>query len=250
MSALVTVAVPTLNQGRFLGDALESIFRQEVPVEVFVADGGSTDNTLDVIRHWAPRLAGWRSEQDLGQSAAINACIRQGQSPFVMWLNSDDLLLDGGLCLLLSALEGVPRWPMVYGQVWNADENLQRTSHVFTRAFCERLMANLNIISQPGTLIRRSVWESVGGVDESLHMALDYDLWWRIYIKHGAPGYIPSDVAINRNHGLTKTRTRRKQHYQEAIHVVRRHYGSVPWKWWLAWPLAVWGRSLLERQEL
>lgn len=249
MHALVTIVIPTLNQGRFLGDALDSIFRQAVPVEVFVADGGSSDNTQEILRDWEHRLAGWRSGPDQGQAAAINEGIQCGAAPFVAWLNSDDLYLGGGLQLLLSALEAHPQWPMVYGRVWNTDEKLQRTSRVYTRAFSERVMAQMNLVSQPGTLIRRCAWEEVGGLDESLHLALDYDLWWKIYRLHGMLGYVADDVAINRNHQETKTRTRRKQHYQEAMGVVRKHYGCVPWKWWLAWPMAVWGRSLLARQK-
>lgn len=249
MPPLVTIAVPTLNQGHFLEQALASIFRQDLPVEVFVADGGSKDNTPDILRAWESRLAGWTSGLDAGQAAAINACIARGTAPYVAWLNSDDLYLDGGLALLLQALETRPDWPAVYGRVWNADENLRRTTRVFTRPFSEGLMAVLNLISQPGTLMRRQAWESLGGLDESLHLALDYDLWWRLYKRHGAPGYVPMDVAINRNHCQTKTRTRRVEHYREAIAVVRRHHGRVPLKWWLAWPLAVWGRSLLEQQK-
>jgi hypothetical protein len=64
---LVTVAVPCFNQGRYLQQALESIFAQDVSVEVFVCDGGSTDESLEVIRRWEPRLAGWRSHADAGR---------------------------------------------------------------------------------------------------------------------------------------------------------------------------------------
>ena len=66
MDAQVTIAVPSLNQGRYLDDTLSSIFQQDRPAEVFVLDGGSTDNSLDVIRKWEPRLAGWRSHADGG----------------------------------------------------------------------------------------------------------------------------------------------------------------------------------------
>src|SRR5215204_968368 len=97
----VTVAVPSFNQGRYLDQALESIFAQEIPVEVFVCDGGSTDESVDVIRRWEGRLAGWRSQPDAGQSAAINEGVAKGSAPFVCWLNSDDWLLPGGLARLL-----------------------------------------------------------------------------------------------------------------------------------------------------
>ena len=63
---LLTVAVPSFNQGVFLEAALSSIFAQNLPVEVFVLDCGSTDHTLEVIQRWAPRLAGWRSYADAG----------------------------------------------------------------------------------------------------------------------------------------------------------------------------------------
>lgn len=75
---LVTIAVPSLNQGRYLDDALASIFDQRLPVEVFVADGGSTDNTLEVIGRWEGRLRGWYSQPDGGQAAAVNTCIASG----------------------------------------------------------------------------------------------------------------------------------------------------------------------------
>lgn len=246
-AARVTVAVPSFNQGRYLERALESVFAQGVPVEVYVADAGSDDGTLDVVRRWETRLLGWRSHPDRGQSAAINEGIAKGSAPYVCWLNSDDWLLEGGLARLLAALEGEPAAAMAYGRAWNHDERTQRRRPVFVRPFGERLMAQLNIVSQPATLVRRSAWEALGGVDERLQMAMDYDLWWRIYRRFGAPLFVDAYVAVNREHGATKTATQRRAHYREAIDVVRRHYGRVPLKWWLAQPYAVWYRSLVGR---
>lgn len=246
---LVTVAIPSFNQGKFLNDALASVFQQELPVEVYIADGGSTDETLQVIERWESRLAGWRSHPDAGQSAAINECIAQGSAPFVCWLNSDDLFLPNGLKTLLKALDEHPEWPAAYGKAWNVSDTLARRSPVWTQPFSERRLAIRNIISQPATLIRRTAWEKVRGVDETLRMAMDYDLWWRLFRNVGPLGYVEKDIALNREHAATKTRTNRRKHYQEAITIVRRHYGSVPLKWWLAWPLSVWLRSLRAPQS-
>jgi hypothetical protein len=249
MHPAITIAVPSFNQGRFLDDALASIFSQSVPVEVFVADGGSTDNTLAVIRKWESKLAGWRSRQDGGQAAAINESIARGTAPYVAWLNSDDLYLPDGLQALLTELLKTTGWPAVYGGAWNVDVRLKRTSRVLVQAFSRKRMATRCIISQPATLIRRTAWEAVGGLDESLHMAFDYDLWWRLFLRVGALGRVEKDVALNRDHEETKSRTERKRHYREAIAVVRKHHGSVPVKWWLAWPVKVWLLSLRVRQK-
>jgi GT2 family glycosyltransferase len=241
---LVTVVVPSFNQGRFLDDALSSIFQQQCPVEVFVLDGGSTDNSVDVIKKWAPRLAGWRSGTDEGQAAAINEGIAMGSAPFVCWLNSDDWLLPNGLKTLLAALHLNPGTPAVYGRSWNVVQKTGKQSPVWVEPFDEARLALFCIVSQPATLIRRSAWAAVGGLDATLHMAMDYDLWWRLYKQIGPLRFVDDFVAVNREHEATKTRSFRRRHYQEAIAVVRKHNGRVPLKWWLAQPYSVWFRSL------
>lgn len=246
---LITVAVPSLNQGRFLEQTLASIFSQGVPVEVMLADGGSTDNTREVIEKWQDKLAWWCSEPDAGQAAAINKAIAQGSAPYVCWLNADDSYLPDGLSILLKCLESDAVVPAVYGRVWNTDEQGKPTTPYWTAPFSEWRLAQHCFISQPGTLMRRAVWESVAGVDEHLHLAMDYDLWWKILRRYGPMAYVPEYVACNRVHGMTKTASQRREHYREAMAVVRRHTGRVPLKWYLAWPWAVWLRSRLAEQK-
>lgn len=243
-SPVVTVAVPSFNQGRFLVDALNSVLAQDVPVEVFVADGGSTDDSVDIIRKFAPRLAGWRSRPDSGQSAAVNESVALGTAPFVYWLNSDDLLAPRGLATLLEALGAAPEAPAAYGRAQNLDGRSGRRTEVWVEPFSPQRLAQRCIIAQPATLIRRSAWEAIGGVDENLHMAMDYDLWWRLYRRFGPLQFVDAVVAVNRVHEDTKTRRNRRHHYREAMEIVRRHNGSVPLKWWLAQPYAVWYRSM------
>jgi glycosyltransferase involved in cell wall biosynthesis len=240
---LVTVVVPSFNQGRYLQEALASVFDQELPLEVFVLDGGSVDETQQIIDAWSERLAGWRSHPDGGQAAAVNEGVRRGSAPYVYWLNSDDLLLPGGLRTLVAALEAAPEAPAVYGKVYNQIEPSGARSPVRVEPFDEVRLALRCIVSQPGVLIRRTCWDHVGGVDSSLHMALDYDLWWRLYRAFGPLRFVPEFVAVNREHDTTKTRSFRRAHYSEAIQTVRKHYGVVPLKWWLYRPYAVWWKS-------
>ena len=103
-SKLVTIVVPSYNQGIFLDKCLDSIFAQNIPVEVFVMDGGSKDNTLEVIKKWEYKLQGWRSRKDEGQSAAINEGMKLGTAPYCCWLNSDDYFLEDSLSLLLDSM--------------------------------------------------------------------------------------------------------------------------------------------------
>ena len=248
-SALITVAVPSLNQGRHLRDALQSIFDQGVPVEVFVADGGSSDESVDIIREFAPRLSGWRSHPDNGQAAAVNECIALGHAPYVCWLNSDDMLLSGGLAALMRALETEPAAsaaPAAYGRVMKLIEETQRKHEVAVEPFDAGRLARRCIVSQPATLIRRSAWEAVGGLDESLHFVMDYDLWWRLYQHCGALRFVDQLIAVDRDHAKTKSRNNRYAHYLEGIAIVERHADSTPvWSRFVPLPLR-WRASLVK----
>jgi GT2 family glycosyltransferase len=241
---IVTIAVPSYNQGRFLEGTLNSIFEQELPVEVFVADAGSTDQSIDIIKKFEGQLSGWRSHADRGQAAAINESIAKGTATYVGWLNSDDVLLSGGLKRLVDALERNPIAPAAYGKVWNQVEATGAKQSIWVEPFSKTRLATRCIISQPGTLIRRSAWEAVGGLDESLRMAIDYDLWWRLYKNFAPLKFVEEFVALNRDHPYTKTNTQRRLHYREAMAIVRRHNGRVPMKWWLAQPYAVWLKAI------
>lgn len=239
---LVTVAMPSRDQAQFLAEAIDSVLAQDLPLELFVADAGSTDGSVEVLRQRESRLAGWRSHPDGGQAAAINECIARGSAPYVCWLNSDDLLLPGGLALLHAALEEAPDAAGAYARAWNQRPDGRRSA-VWVEPFSERRLALRCIVSQPATLMRRTAWEAVGGLDESLHLALDYDLWWRLWRRFGPLRFVDAFTAVNRDHAGTKTRMNRARHYREAIDVVRRHHGSVPLKWWLYQPWSVWWKA-------
>jgi glycosyltransferase involved in cell wall biosynthesis len=244
----VTIAVPSFNQGRFLRDALESVFAQGLDLEVFVCDAGSTDNSLEIIKKFAPQLAGWRSHRDLGQSAAINEGIAQGSAPFVCWLNSDDWFLPNGLRMLADNLQQHPKAPASFGRVWNYHQKTGCKRPVWIQELSASRMARRCVVSQPGTLIRRSAWEAVGGLDTSLHMTMDYDLWWKLFKTFGPFAMVEKYVAVNREHAETKTRRLRRQHYREAIATVRKHHGYAPAKWWIYYPYAVWWKTFWPRR--
>ena len=236
-SALVTVVVPSLNQGRFLACALDSILRQEMPLEIILMDGGSSDETREVIRRYQQHLHYWQSEPDSGQAAAINAGIARGTAPLVCWLNSDDFFYPGALLRLKNALESKPASPFAFGHAWHVNEAGRKRLPYLTLPYHKTLLANYCGICQPATLIRRPCWEAVGGLDENLQLAFDYDMWFRLHKQFGTPARTSGFLAANRMHNATKTSSQLDRHYNESISVVQRHHGSVPIKWRMLRPI-------------
>jgi GT2 family glycosyltransferase len=235
----IAIAVPSLNQKRFLGVALESLDGATVPVLRAVLDGGSIDSSQDVIAAHAAQLAFWRSAPDAGQAAAVNEGVRrlclgaEDAVEAVGWLNADDFFLEGGLDHLWEALQEHPDWLAVSGRAALASESGALVGEIPTEPFSPARFARACTICQPATLVRRWAWERVGGLDVSLNMCFDYDLWWRL--SHlGAIGYLDTMVAASRDHGETKTRRHRTQYFREATAIVRRETGAVPWHWYIS----------------
>ena len=246
MSA-VTVAIPSLNQGEFIGAALRSIFAQPVQATVNLMDAGSTDGTLAAVAPWRRRLAAFRSAPDGGQAIAVNEGLGGAKTPWVAWLNADDVYLPDGLARLAEALERSSAAPFAYGQADLVDRAGRKTGEYRVSPWSRDAFARRCFIAQPATLIRREAWEAVGGLDTRLHMALDYDLWWRLAAL-GTPVFVDARIAATRVHGTTKTMSRPVDHYREAMAVVRRHHGHTPLWWWLKMPLSIGARAVLGRQ--
>lgn len=230
---LITVAVPSLDQGEFLEEALVSIFSQDLPIEVILVDGGSKDNTLAIIEKWSDKLTWWRSHADKGQPAAINEAISLGRAPYVCWLNSDDIFLPGGLQKLLNRLRLSCDSPLVYGNCRKITKTNQYISDYPVRRFSKRRLAVSCCIAQPATLIRRSAWEAVGGLNEDLHLAFDYDFWWKLYNEMGSFDYFPEPVAIARMHSEAKSTKYNVEQTYEAMQIVKNYYGRIPLRWYV-----------------
>jgi hypothetical protein len=240
---VVTVAIPSFNQGRFLDSALHSIFSQAVNSEVMVADGGSTDDSLEVIERWRGRIAWLRSGIDGGQAAAINEAIAKGRAPLVCWLNSDDLYVPGGLAELVQAMTADSETEVVYGRCVHIDYSGKLIGQAKSRPFSSRALSRGNPIPQPASLIRRSAWEKVGGLDEFLHLSLDYDLWWRLHRSGARFKQINKTVAAARLHNEAKSVTFAAKQYLEGKKIVQRHFGSVPLTWYLRESLSIGART-------
>lgn len=228
----VTCVIPSLNQGEFIEKTILSALRQEgiKDLEMIVMDGGSTDETLTILKKYQSSFSFWKTGTDDGQAAAVNEGVKKGTGMYVCWLNSDDLFLPGGLKCLCTFLESHPQYVAVHGKAKFIDEDGNETGDYPSSVINRKTLQRTCPICQPATLIRRSVWDAVGGLDRDLSMCLDYDLWWRL-LAVGKIGYLDDYVACSRLHHETKTVKFKKQHYREAFWILRKNTGKVPFKW-------------------
>ncbi len=127
MNPLVSIITPSFNQGHFIEETIQSVLDQDYPnIEYLVIDGGSTDNTVEILRKYEGRLK-WISEPDGGQSHAINKGFRMARGEIVAWLNSDDTLLPGAITKAAGHLAANRETMMVYGEGYLMDHHSQIT---------------------------------------------------------------------------------------------------------------------------
>jgi hypothetical protein len=185
MRVTVSIVIPVYNHERFLAEAIESALNQSWPdCEVVVIDDGSTDGSAAIIGHY-PRVRGIR-QVNRGLAAARNAGLAASRGDVVLFLDADDRLWPEAAELGVRMLEARPEAMMVFGQCRLVDEgglplptNLP-TMHGDARNLYDELLRD-NFIWTPGMVaFRRTAFEAVGGFDESVSPAADYDIYLRI----------------------------------------------------------------------
>lgn len=207
----ISVVTPSYNQADFLEETIRSVLLQGYPnLEYLVIDGGSTDHSIEIIRRYEKWLTYWASEPDRGQCHAINKGWARATGDFVAYLNSDDVYFSNAFSRAVAALMAHPQSAMVYSDgLWIDEANKPLWLLPSVPMDIRKLLIGTGfVIPQPTTLIRRSVIEELSGLDESLHMAMDLDLWLKIAL-HYPMTYLPGDpLAGLRWHASQKTQTR------------------------------------------
>jgi glycosyltransferase involved in cell wall biosynthesis len=177
----VTVVTPSFNQAAYLEQTIQSVLSQDYPtIEYLVVDGGSTDGSVEIIRKYADRLAWWVSEKDHGQAEAINKGMNRASGEIVAWLNSDDLYLPGAVSAAVQCLDAHPECSAVFGDLLAIDERGEKINVQHFGDWGLPELMRFQIIGQPSVFMRRSVYQQVGGLDESYHFLLDHHLWLRL----------------------------------------------------------------------
>jgi glycosyltransferase involved in cell wall biosynthesis len=225
---LVSIVTPSYNQQEYLEETILSVLDQDYPaLEYFVMDGGSTDGSLEIIKKYQDRLAGWVSEPDQGQTDAVNKGFSRCRGEIMAWLNSDDIYAPGAISSAVEYLQSNPQIGMVYGDADLIDGtglkvgrfNARQTSY-------QRLMRGGVYIPQPAAFWRRELWIKSGPLDPAFYFAMDYDLWVR-FAKIAALQYTPQLWASFRIHGSGKTTVSDDRCWPEMRTVYQREGGRI-----------------------
>ncbi len=224
---LVTVVTPSFNQGHFIRATIESVLSQDYSrIEYIVMDGGSKDETAQVVREYASRLK-FVSERDRGQSDAINKGFQMAKGEVVSWLNSDDTILPGAISHAVRAFEANPAAGAVYGEGYLLDYDGNVTGRFpVTEPFNLWKLVHLSdYILQQTVYFRRAVLEEIGWVDQKLHYVMDWDLLIRIGKRYELV-YIPEYMGCLREYGTAKTFAGGATRVAEIGEVLRRETGD------------------------
>lgn len=213
----LTVVIPTLgNRPEWLALNLESIRRQDIPIAVVAVAPESAHGVIaDQVAAAGGRLLAQRTT---GLTAAINEGFLAATTPFVSWLGDDDVLVPHTAGTLLDLIKAHPRAPFAYGRMLLFEADGQYLWTIRPTRFAPRAATMLrNFVPQQGTIFRASALAAVGFADESLHFAMDLDLWLRLS-RVGRPVYLPRPVGGFRWHtgGLTRGNDASVQEAQEV----------------------------------
>jgi glycosyltransferase involved in cell wall biosynthesis len=212
----ITVVTPSLNQGQFLEQAIESVLNQGYPnLEYILVDGGSSDGSRAIIEKYAQRFTWWVSEKDAGQSDALNKGFRRATGTILAWLNSDDCYCPGALHAVASYFLEHPDVGLVMGDCDTIDEAgriVDTTKAV--RVDYNTMLYTCCAVAQPAVFFTIDAYRRTGEVDTGLQFQMYFEYFLRMRWNGIKFGIIKKPLAQFRLHGTSKT----IMHYAGAVH--------------------------------
>jgi glycosyltransferase involved in cell wall biosynthesis len=217
----VTVVTPSYNQGRFLEETIRSVLLQGYPdLEYIVIDGGSSDESIEIIHSYERWLAYWVSESDRGQTHAINKGWKRSTGEILAYINADDVYLSGAIANAAEAFAAQRGIGMVYGNAMIVDEKGEELRVWEARPFdLSTMLAIGNIVPQSSVFYSSAALKNVGYLNEEWQLIMDYDLCIRIGMQYPSV-CIPETLTRFRNHPQSKTRLRFEALADEVIRFV------------------------------
>jgi glycosyltransferase involved in cell wall biosynthesis len=172
---LVSIITPSFNQGRYLEETMLSVLQQDYPnIEYIVIDGGSTDNSIEVIHRYESRLGYWISERDKGQTEALNKGFAHAHGEILAWLNSDDVYYPGAVSEAVKFLLENPDIGMVYGDLDFINEDGRIIGRFkAAQTHLKKLRRGFVHIPQPAAFFKATHWKKIGPLDPGYFFAMD-----------------------------------------------------------------------------
>jgi glycosyltransferase involved in cell wall biosynthesis len=219
----VSILTPSYHQAAYIRDCLHSVRHQTYPnIEHIVQDGGSTDETLNVLSRPEWEQVSVVSEPDSGQSDALIHAFDRSKGDIIGWINSDDALADRRTVeWIVKEFVKDPDLDLVYGHVLDTDSDNEvvRVTHS-PPPWVYRLHCDINPIKQPGAFFRRRTLERYGFVRNDLHYTMDHELFLRLLHCGAKVRRLRKPLALNRHQLQRKSLTRPPQYVKEYAHFV------------------------------
>jgi glycosyltransferase involved in cell wall biosynthesis len=213
----LSVITPSFNQGRYIERTIRSVLDQGYPnLEYVIVDGGSTDETVEIIRRYEDRLAWWVSEPDEGQSEAINKGIERTSGEIVAYINSDDYYLPGAFERAIAAFERTGASWVAGGALDVEEGDPPRKLRVWRPkppSYCEGLIKGRHWwllvpwhVPQPSSFWRRELFERFGPFRADMHYAFDAEFMLRLAYGGEPPELIADEfLSVRSVHPEQKT---------------------------------------------
>lgn len=223
----ISIITPSLNQEMFLEETILSVLQQDYPnLEYIIIDGGSSDDSVGIIKKYEECLSYWVSEKDSGQANAINKGLIKATGDALNWLNSDDLLVPGALRAVGEAYLQFPKSEFWFGDFDVIDKQGQlffsRKSPFFS---FRQLFYGRQLSSQPAVFFKRQVFEKIGYLNEKFNFCIDLEFWIRAARMRCPFQQIKKTLASTRLHGAAKTTLLQKVLHKEHKSVLNRYGG-------------------------
>ena len=209
----VSIITPSFNQGQYLEETIRSVLLQDYPnLEYLILDGGSSDNSIEIIQKYEQWLSFWVSEPDGGQADAINTGMQKSTGEYIGWLNSDDLLYPSAIRRVVEAFRCDRDAELIFGDV-EQGQNLQQGIYVLRGEQIEfsEMLRTLRVPSpQQGCLWKRSVIKRIGPLDQRWQVVLDREFFTRAAEKCRVR-HLPGILGFFRNHEHSKSISQKRQ---------------------------------------
>lgn len=231
---MVSIVIANYNYGRFLEEAIQSVLSQSCKdYELIIVDGGSTDNSVEIIKKYEDKLAWWVSEKDKGQSDAFNKGFQKANGHFLTWLNADDLMLPGALGAVAKTIKRHPECVWATGNFIRFSNESRRIIQAawgphFVPKFLQGRKYPL-VIYGPTTFWKKDVYDLLGGIDERLHTTMDTEYWWRMTVNGYRHVRILHSCWAFRCHENSKTEGMNRVDYGEDSYIAKKHNISIAW---------------------